>query len=340
MYKICKRCGKEFVAKGNKRYCGTCDYIKCAVCGAEFRIKQETSLDFPVCSPKCQGIKTHLAWKKKTREELNEIENKRKQTRLRKYGYEHHLQNPKILQDMMNKKLEEYGYSTFNMNTTKKTCQERYNVNNPAQLETNLFKIKNPQKNKESKLKTIQTNIKKYGVPYSCMRKEARKFSGCISKVNKSFMKLLEDNNIKYKQEKVLKYSENNWFQYDIEILNKRILIEIDPSVTHNIDWNPRSNSGIQENYHYNKTKCAIDNNYLCIHVFDWINWNDVINFIQNYSEDKFKIIKSSFDKSNIKLHWYNVKTKEHYIDNNFEQQKMFDNKFMRIYDDGLDMFY
>lgn len=45
----------------------------------------------------------------------------------------------------------------------KHTCMKRYGVEYAAILDTNCFKTNNPQKNTQTKIKTKETRIKKYG---------------------------------------------------------------------------------------------------------------------------------------------------------------------------------
>jgi hypothetical protein len=67
---------------------------------------------------------------------------------------------------------------------------------------------------------------------------------------------------------------------YDFRILNTNILIEIDPTYTHNIIGNHWNRNGISNNYHLNKTQIAEDNGYRCIHVFDWDDIDKIVDLI------------------------------------------------------------
>lgn len=106
------------------------------------------------------------------------------------------------------------------------------------------------------------------------------------SKPNNYFANLLDDNHIDYTREFYLdKYS------YDFKIDNN--LIEINPTVTHNVTWSPFDNK-IEKNYHFNKTLAAVTNGYRCIHIFDW--------------EDKYKIIKLLSNQDRIEARKCKVK--------------------------------
>lgn len=117
---------------------------------------------------------------------------------------------------------------------------------------------------------TKNTNIKKYGVPYACMRPEAKNFKGSNSKPNLGFEQLLKTNKIKYTRE----FSLNN-FMYDFKINNT--LIEIDPARTHSPDVSCY-NKQIDKNYHKQKSEIASENGYRCIHVWEWDDPEKIIN--------------------------------------------------------------
>ena len=73
---------------------------------------------------------------------------------------------------------------------------------------------------------------------------------------------------------------------YDIDGTHK-LLVEINPTVSHNSTLGFRyatklsdKNEPLDAQYHYNKTKLALDVGYRCITVFDWDSQEDVINLI------------------------------------------------------------
>lgn len=126
-----------------------------------------------------------------------------------------------------------------------------------------------------NKDKFKQTCLQKYGVPYTCMRKEAR-MKGNNSKPNQKFADLLETNNIKYDREFILETK-----SYDFRLSNN-ILIEINPSITHNSTLSPFPNiKPTAKDYHKNKTLIAKNNNYRCIHIFDWDDKDKIINLLK-----------------------------------------------------------
>ena len=86
---------------------------------------------------------------------------------------------------------------------------------------------------------------------------------------NLKFKQLLEDNNIEFEREFPL-----GRYKYDFKVGN--ILIEIDPTATHNVTYSPYE-SIIDRNYHRDKTVFATIYNFRCIHVWDWDDLNKII---------------------------------------------------------------
>lgn len=265
MERICKKCNKKFTAVSSQIYCNKCRSKKCVICGKIFTGRGET------CCKKCMILK-------------------RKQTNLQKYGG-----HPNS-----NKKIQE---------KRKETCLKRYGVDHPLKLNWVQKEIQ-------------ETCLKKYGVPYKCMLNHIE----MISKTNKEFKKLLDKNNIISEFEfKIDKKS------YDLHILNTNILIEINPTYTHNSTKSYKVGKGIHKprskSYHLNKTKLAIENNYQIINIFDWDDWDDVIKVIKENKFPKYKL------KS--RKNFYNRKTKDRIIDldEKLNEKRLLEKGYLVIYD-------
>lgn len=230
-----------------------------------------------------------------------EAKNKRKQTNLNKLGVEYPTQSKEVIDKSKKSMINKYGVdSNFKrievrekaiaalkteevQEKIKKTNLERYGTENAAQSEIVKEKMRNtniqrlgvpyPVSNSDVFNKQIKTNLERYGVTYNIQLPQSNKGSR-DSKPNHQFMKLLEDNNIKYKREFVLgKYS------YDFKVDN--ILIEINPSATHNTLWGPYGDhKGIDKNYHKNKSEFAKD--FRVIHIFDWDDPQIIVNLLKN----------------------------------------------------------
>lgn len=125
--------------------------------------------------------------------------------------------------------------------------------------------------------------LKEHGVLYYCMTPQCIKANKSkISQINKEFMKLLDSYNINYESEFAI-----GKFSYDIRINN--FLIEINPTYTHNSTISSRFNKPKKKNYHFSKTINAMRNNYFCIHVFDWDNWDKIIDIINPNKQILYK---------------------------------------------------
>jgi len=82
--------------------------------------------------------------------------------------------------------------------------------------------------------------------------------------------------------------------KFDIPILGTNILLEIDPSYTHNIIGNHWNKKGLEETYHLNKTAIAASHGYHCLHVFDWDNIDEITSRLcitQKIAARKCKVI-------------------------------------------------
>ena len=123
---------------------------------------------------------------------------------------------------------------------------------------------------------------------------------------------------------------------YDLLVVGKNILIEIDPTYTHNGTnrvllkgqgrGKPKSRM-----YHYNKTKVAMQHGFICLHKFDWVSDNDILRLIRT-------AYKYEFIQEMPRLHWYHVLRDEHIEDfqEKLHKQEMRDLGYVEIYDDGI----
>lgn len=250
----------------------------------------------------------------------DEIKEKKIKKSLEKFGVKYVLQNESIKNRIKETNLKIYGVSNpmKSKDVNKKaqnTCFKKYGEKFPGQVEEFKEKIKKTNlekygveyvlQNQDIKNKIIETKIKKYGiinnfknpiikekiketcmkkynVPYACMIEKCRKANGnSISKINKSFSKILENNNIKNMLEKKI-----NNYSYDIEIINNNILLEINPTYTHNVtygsEFRGHTKKPLDKDYHLNKTINAQENGYRCIHIFDWEDKEKIINILKD----------------------------------------------------------
>lgn len=216
------------------------------------------------------------------------------QTSMARYGTANPMQSDEIKKKAIASNIEKYGYVNAGMSPEvqakmKATMLERYGVENCMQSPEIIEKARIAHKKKygvdwhfqrpEVKDKIQNTNLAKYGVPWYCMTDECKKASGkIISKLNLQWVAKLSDEGIETEQEFYLASK-----SFDIKVNDSNILIEIDPTFTHNCLYNPfdHNDKGLPQDYHIAKTKVAKDHGYRCIHVFDWDDPDKVIELLK-----------------------------------------------------------
>lgn len=231
-------------------------------------------------------------------------------------GYYTPAQNPKVKEKREQTNLKKYGVkNTFQSEKIKKKS-----------IKTNLKKYgtKYATQSKIIKEKTILHNQRKYGVNYTIFLKKAKNSLKLLSKPNKIFAELLDKYKIKYERE----YSIGHYL-YDFKV--DKMLIEINPSTTHNSTFGIHKDKPKSKKYHFNKTKLANDNGFKCICIWDWDDSEKIVKAIKN---GKLKIIKSD----DIMCHYYNLKSREHKIIKDKKTNKS--NHWVKIYDDKQKIVY
>lgn len=171
-----------------------------------------------------------------------------------------------------------------------KSCQtnlKRYGVMNPGERPEVHTKMEDTMEERygvryarylpEIEARVRQTCMSRYGVPYYIQSEEANRNNIYrISQINQKFLAALNAAGIPAVLEKYM----NTKF-YDISLSNQNILIEIDPTYTHNSIGNHWNSNGLAPDYHLRKSQVALDNGYRCIHVFDWDSWNKIIMLLK-----------------------------------------------------------
>ena len=239
---ICEFCGKPFERHSNKqRYCKGPHIRQCPVCNKEYVEDNVENLKRPpvACSYACRAQAT-------------------KQTSLKRYGCAapgNNLDSRKKTQlQMINKYGAPYTLQSQQLKSTVlDTMVRKYGVTNPMQIP-------------EIQAKAQSTCLQKYGFTF-CPNNR-------ISNLNKEFANSLNEHQLKTEFELKL---ENK--SYDIHIQNTNILIEIDPTYTHNIIGN-HWGMGVDKLYHSKKSQIASDNGYRCIHIFDWDDKDKIIDML------------------------------------------------------------
>lgn len=209
------------------------------------------------------------------------VVNLREKTKEQRYGNPSYNNRDKYKETCT----ERYGGVGFASDELKqksdKTTAERYGAENIRK--TDFFKQKAARckferygrttyNNSEQRRQTCQ---ERYGVDWACMRPEAKMGYSNDSKPNLKFAAFLDSYNIQdYEREFPIANR-----SYDFKIGTK--LIEINPSATHNSTWGIFGSKPKEPSYHLEKTKLARENGYQCIHVFDWDDWDRVIQLLE-----------------------------------------------------------
>lgn len=227
----------------------------------------------------------------------------------KKYGYRTSFESPELMAKARETMIRKYGVDNPRKiyevdKRIRTTCSILYGSENPMQNTAIASKAKRTRlKNNNGVFwtqsmndKAVATNMKrygtdnasksevikerirkscmdKYGVPYGCMVEGAKPQR--ISKLNKKFQQYLAENNI----ESTLEVNIGNKF-FDLYIPSCKTVVEIDPSYTHNTEGCNHFNHKIPLDYHISKTQIAVQNGYRCIHVFDWDDWDKVIQLV------------------------------------------------------------
>ena len=240
--------------------------------------------------------KIKKTWKDKTLEEKEAIKEKRIETSKKNGTWNGYAENKERLSKMWDKELLEKRQATKIKNGTtmdsetvqqkrKKNMKERGTdeisvINRYKTMNKNGTNPGNPvMREKQRQVQTRQDVIdKKMKTLYN-----NHKSGG--SKINDNFAKILEKYNINFKREFGL-YR----FIYDFYLIDYNILLEINPSITHNINFNPyNKNKNKSKDYHYNKTLNANSYGYTCICIWDWLNKEELVKAIIN---NELEIIK------------------------------------------------
>lgn len=295
--KKCVLCGKLFQpAKNAQRICTEQHYRKCKACGKLFPISRPSDSQ-QCCSKECtQSIRSATMVQRygvPHALQSQEFVEKAEATQLKKYGVKHAAQSEQVKQKTREMFIEKYGVPTpFQMDDfqekSTKTCLEKYGVSFTSQIPgrtekmqaTNLdrYGATYPLGSQELASKVREQMQAKYGVPYYCMTNECRsKQKQTISSFNRAMMQKLSDAGIESTPEDIC----IDRYSYDIHLTGTNILIEVNPTDTHNAICNPWANVGLDINYHKHKSQLASDNGYRCIHIWDWDDSEKIVSMLK-----------------------------------------------------------
>lgn len=195
-------------------------------------------------------------FRKKISDKLKSVEviEKRKKSSRIKYGTDFPSQSQIVQQEMMN------------------TTMARWGVPYTGQIADHNQKVK-------------QTCLKKYGVPCTLLKEDAREKArqamlenqtGRASKINALFVEKMKENGFDPYPELYIGRK-----SFDCGLVDRKIVIEIDPSYTHSTVPSHWEKEGKPPTFHLERTRIANEAGYHCIHIFDWESWDKVIDMLK-----------------------------------------------------------
>ena len=228
-----------------------------------------------------------------------EIKRKTVKTQKAKFGGKLAFNQPISYQHRHETIVKRYGSEkSFGQCIKAKICdalEEQYGIREPinipeiaAKREKSMLEnwgVVNPFESEVIRQKAQDTMEQIYGVRNASHSPELRdkaaetfkanhSESNRISLINQMFSDILTENNIEHELEF---YLDGKWF--DFVLPQNRMLIEIDPTYTHNFHYN-HWGTPYPKDYQLTKTKIAETNNYMCIHIFDWDELDKIIDLI------------------------------------------------------------
>ncbi len=202
--KTCPLCGKKFLQNRNQKYCNGPHWKTCPQCNKPFDCTKNPKQMY--CSTKCRGvyeaehnIRKQISEKAKHTVQqrygsdcvahIPGVQDKKKQTCLKRYGVEHVWLDSDIQAKRRNTLFQKYGASgpmsdKQVQQKAKRTSLQRYGVEHPAQSSEIKNKTREHFKQKygveaamqvpEFKEKYVATSMQRYGVPWAYQTKEAQ----------------------------------------------------------------------------------------------------------------------------------------------------------------------
>ena len=222
------------------------------------------------------------------------IRSKIDESNLQKYGTKDPGNLPKNIEKRKKTNLERYGKEWYSQTDDfkekcKETSMKHWGTEHPMKSDI----VKDRQSSAyiqkygyTSAMKSIRIRSKlhnsvkeRYGVDWPCQLPQCIEASGHkISKLNKQFGELLNKNEISFEFE----YNIENK-SYDFKIIDSNILIELNPTWSHTTE-NTKF-GGLNKSYHKDKTVLAEKYGFRCICIWDWDNWDKLINLLKPKSK-------------------------------------------------------
>ena len=193
----------------------------------------------------------------------------REATTIKKIGRTYAMHSPEAIKQREKNYFEKTGY--INPNYNPEVLKKR------AENYKKKTGYSNSMYNPDIVQKRIEKMIEENGVPYAAMLPQCRQASKQTrSQINKVWQHKLNIND---------EDTEFNINKFSYDMKKDNIMIEINPSFTHNstyaIPWSKKQEP-MDKNYHFNKLKNANDSGYDMFCVWDWDDMEKIVNFFKN----------------------------------------------------------
>ncbi len=330
------------MASGRK-FCGEVHEKNCVVCGKIIKISSPYRFDkVRTCSKKCGGVISHSEESKQKRkqnsldrygveapQQLSEVKKKAQATNVKRYGANWPNQNSSVREKGYKTNEERYGVRHPLQNEDVKakasdTLQERFGVSHPSyspelreRLKARfqeLYGTDHPFQSEEVKQQLREYYLKHYGKEYPSQVPEIKEkmlesyaktaASGGarirVSKLNLHWKQLIED---LFKVTVKLEYPLAGK-SFDLAIPEKKLLIEINPTVTHNsqvsyvcllagCDFPCANHKAISQSQHQQRAKLAKAHGMSLVQIYDWDTEESILRLLAGKLKTGFTRISS-----------------------------------------------
>lgn len=227
-----------------------------------------------------------------------EVKNKIKKTNRDRYGVDNPAQNKDIINKMKKSNIKKYGVdnvakSKETIEKIRQTSLRKYGTNNPAErnilhykdyLDFDNFVKNNPQ--------TIRELAKYFNVNEGTIRRRVRDRQLDSYVIGRYKSSMLEENFAHYFENLGISFIRNDrkilkGKELDFYFPEFNLAVEISPSVTHHHLETREFGYKEDKNYHKNKFLECSNLGIDLITIFDWHDWDKVLEMIKN------KLIKS-----------------------------------------------
>ena len=232
-----------------------------------------------------------------------------KTSMVKKYGVTSALKLEKFVDKADNTRFERYGDAGYNnTDLRKKTCIERYGVDNPGKVQSIVDSATTKRKNNHYEF--LLKYCSDQGVEFLCSKENykgyhfsneyefkciscQRRFLGTVYALENIFCDYCHPERISSLEEDVYKFLQSILKKEEVIIRKDRTVLvgkELDfyvPSKKLAIEmnglyWHSEHGNGVKKNYHLNKTKSCAYHGISLLHIFEneWFNKRDIVKSI------------------------------------------------------------